>query len=79
MRLWDVLTAAGAPPCGLGARDTLRLEVCYPLHGNDIGPDTNAIEAGSAGSARATSEFSGSDVLRQTRESGPAGASSRSA
>ena len=33
-------------PCGLGARDTLRLEVCYPLHGNDIGPDTNAIEAG---------------------------------
>ena len=46
VRLWDALTAAGAMPCGLGARDTLRLEVCYPLHGNDIGPDTNAIEAG---------------------------------
>ena len=33
-------------PAGLGARDTLRLEVCYPLHGNDITPDTDAISAG---------------------------------
>ena len=37
---------AGAVPCGLGARDALRLEVCYPLHGNDITQETNAIEAG---------------------------------
>ena len=34
--LWDALIEAGAVPCGLGARDALRLEVCYPLHGNDI-------------------------------------------
>ena len=37
--------AAGAMAVGLGARDTLRLEVCYPLHGNDIGPETDAISA----------------------------------
>ena len=36
--LWDAVLARGAVPCGLGARDTLRLEVCYPLHGNDISP-----------------------------------------
>src|SRR5262249_6062793 len=44
--LWDAVVDRGATPCGLGARDTLRLEVCYPLHGNDIGPDTDAISAG---------------------------------
>jgi aminomethyltransferase len=71
VRLWDGLTAAGAVPCGLGARDTLRLEVCYPLHGNDIGPDTNAIEAG-LGWVCAREPFTGSDVLRRTREQGPA-------
>src|SRR5581483_5442488 len=45
-RLWDAVLDRGVVPCGLGARDTLRLEVCYPLHGNDIGPDTDAISAG---------------------------------
>ncbi|HVM69703.1 MAG TPA: glycine cleavage system aminomethyltransferase GcvT, partial [Gaiellaceae bacterium] len=44
--LWDAVVARGAVPCGLGARDTLRLEVCYPLHGNDITPETDAISAG---------------------------------
>src|SRR2546423_1401583 len=44
--LWDRVVARGAVPCGLGARDTLRLEVCYPLHGNDITPETDAISAG---------------------------------
>ena len=38
--LWDAVLARGVVPCGLGARDTLRLEVCYPLHGNDITPET---------------------------------------
>lgn len=36
----------GIKPCGLGARDTLRLEMCYPLNGNDLGPDTTPLEAG---------------------------------
>ena len=46
VRLWDAVLARGVVPCGLGARDTLRLEVCYPLHGNDISPETDAISAG---------------------------------
>ena len=40
--LWDAVLARGVVPCGLGARDTLRLEASLPLHGNDIGPDTDA-------------------------------------
>src|SRR5262249_20209901 len=43
--LWDAVLSRGVVPCGLGARDTLRLEVCYPLHGNDITPETDAISA----------------------------------
>lgn len=42
---FDALLAAGAAPAGLGARDTLRLEMGYPLHGNDIDRDTNPYEA----------------------------------
>jgi aminomethyltransferase len=38
--------AFGIKPCGLGARDTLRLEMCYPLHGNDITEETTPLEAG---------------------------------
>ena len=44
--LWDAIVAAGAVPCGLGARDTLRLEACLPLHGQDITPETDPISAG---------------------------------
>ncbi|MEO0017131.1 MAG: glycine cleavage system aminomethyltransferase GcvT [Verrucomicrobiota bacterium] len=43
---WDRFLAAGAAPCGLGARDTLRLEMCYPLNGNDLSPERTPIEAG---------------------------------
>lgn len=42
---WTALLAAGAAPCGLGARDTLRLEMGYPLHGADLGPDVRPAEA----------------------------------
>jgi len=44
--LWDAVLARSVVPCGLGARDTLRLEVCFPLHGNDITPDSDPISAG---------------------------------
>jgi aminomethyltransferase len=44
--LWDALLNAGCPPCGLGARDSLRLEVAYPLYGNDIDDTTTPLEAG---------------------------------
>lgn len=43
---WERLVAEGARPCGLGARDTLRLEMKYPLHGNDITEETSPVEAG---------------------------------
>lgn len=43
---WDKLLAAGAKPAGLGARDTLRLEMCYPLNGSDLAPDRTPLEAG---------------------------------
>ncbi len=43
---WDALLGAGCKPCGLGARDTLRLEMCYPLNGSDLGPGRTPLEAG---------------------------------
>jgi aminomethyltransferase len=71
--LWDSVLARGVVPCGLGARDTLRLEASLPLHGNDIGPDTDAIEAGLGWTcALDKKEFTGADVLRRTKEEGPA-------
>jgi glycine cleavage system T protein (aminomethyltransferase) len=69
--LWDRVLARGAVPCGLGARDTLRLEVCYPLHGNDITPDTDAISAGLGWCCALDKEFTGVNVLREVKERGP--------
>src|SRR5947208_1911377 len=70
--LWDGVVARGAKPCGLGARDTLRLEVCYPLHGNDIGPETDAISAGLGWVCALDKEFTGADELRRIKAEGPA-------
>jgi aminomethyltransferase len=70
-RLWDAVLARGAVPCGLGARDTLRLEVCYPLHGNDIGPDTDAVSAGLGWACALDKEFEGVEVLRRVKADGP--------
>ncbi len=69
--LWDRVLERGAVPCGLGARDTLRLEVCYPLHGNDIGPDTDAISAGLGWVCALDKDFTGADELRRIKEAGP--------
>src|SRR5260221_5606708 len=44
--IWAELFDSGVVPCGLGARDTLRLEACFHLHGNDLSPDRKPIEAG---------------------------------
>ena len=64
--------AFGIKPCGLGARDTLRLEMCYPLNGSDLSPERNPIEAGLGFFVDLTkSNFIGRDALLQTKESGP--------
>ena len=70
-QLWDRVVERGAAPCGLGARDTLRLEVCYPLHGNDIGPETDAISAGLGWVSALDKDFTGADELRRIKEAGP--------
>lgn len=73
--LWDALMAAGAEfgltPCGLGARDTLRTEMGYPLHGQDIGPSVTPNEArlGWAVGWKKPA-FWGRDVLLAEREAG---------
>ena len=70
--LWDAILAQGVEPCGLGARDTLRLEVCYPLHGNDITPGRTPIEAGLGWACALDKNFTGVEVLRRQKEEGPA-------
>ncbi len=69
--LWDAIVSRGIVPCGLGARDTLRLEVCYPLHGNDIGPQWDAISSGLGWVCALETEFTGVEALRETKARGP--------
>jgi aminomethyltransferase len=71
VRLWDAIIARGVTPCGLGARDTLRLEVCYPLHGNDIGPRWDAIASGLGWACALDTDFTGVELLREVKERGP--------
>jgi aminomethyltransferase len=69
--LWDAIAAAGATPCGLGARDTLRLEVCYPLYGNDLSLERTALEAGLGWvCALDAKDFTGAEVLRRQKAVG---------
>ena len=70
--LWDAIVERGIRPCGLGARDTLRLEVCYPLHGNDIGPRWDAISSGLGWACALGTEFTGAERLRAVKADGPA-------
>jgi aminomethyltransferase len=71
-RLWDAILERGVAPCGLGARDTLRLEVCYPLHGNDISPERTPVEAGLSWACALAKDFTGVEVLRRQKDAGPA-------
>lgn len=70
--LWDAILARGAVPCGLGARDTLRLEACYPLHGQELTPERTPIQAGLGWACALGKDFPGVGVLRSEREAGPA-------
>jgi len=73
-RIWDTLTQAGAEagvvPAGLGSRDTLRLEMGYPLHGLDISPDTDPIEAGLGWVIQWDKQFDAKQALEELRDSG---------
>jgi len=62
--VWDALTADGAAPVGLGARDTLRLEVCFHLYGNDLSEERTPLEAGLGWCCKLETGFIGSDALR---------------
>jgi aminomethyltransferase len=62
--VWDALMEQGVTPAGLGARDTLRLEVCFHLYGNDLSEDRNPIEAGLAWCCKLDTGFIGSEALR---------------
>jgi aminomethyltransferase len=63
-RVWDAFVGDGATPAGLGARDTLRLEVCFHLYGNDLSEDRNPIEAGLGWVCKLDTGFIGADALR---------------
>jgi aminomethyltransferase len=69
--LWDAVLARGVTPCGLAARDSLRIEACFPLHGNDIGPETDAISAGLGWTCALEKEFTGVEELRRIKRDGP--------
>jgi aminomethyltransferase len=75
-KFWNTSLERGKPfgikPCGLGARDTLRLEMCYPLNGSDLSPERNPIEAALGFFVDLTKpNFMGRDVLVETKEKGP--------
>ena len=72
--VWNAIMEAGKPfgikPIGLGARDTLRLEMGYNLYGNDITDETSPIEAGLGWVTKFTHDFIDADVLKQQKERG---------
>ena len=70
--IWVELLDAGVVPCGLGARDTLRLEACFHLHGNDLTPGRNPIEAGLGWCCAEETGFIGSEAVARARADGTA-------
>lgn len=73
-RIWRaILSFAEVTPCGLGARDTLRLEMGYPLHGTDMDRGVDPISAGLGWTvAMGKGEFTGRDAIARIKENGPA-------
>ena len=73
--LWEALSSSGAAfdiePCGLGARDVLRLEMGYPLYGQDLGPERSTLEAGLGWAvAFDKGDFRGREALERQRRDG---------
>jgi aminomethyltransferase len=73
--LWEELVRRGATPAGLAARDTLRLEACFHLYGNDLMVQRGPIEAGLGWCCKEDTGFIGSDAVRAVRERGVGGSS----
>jgi aminomethyltransferase len=72
-RVWEALREGGVVPCGLGARDALRMEMGYPLYGHELGLDTSPLEAGLSFAVSLTDrEFIGRDALAKQVASGRA-------
>ena len=70
--LWDAVVAAGATPAGLGARDTLRTEMGYPLHGHELSLDITPVQAGLVWAVGWDKPaFSGREALVEERAAGP--------
>ncbi|HEX3434373.1 MAG TPA: glycine cleavage system aminomethyltransferase GcvT [Solirubrobacteraceae bacterium] len=69
--LWEELVRRGATQIGLAARDTLRLEVCFHLYGNDLMLERGPIEVGLGWCCREDTGFVGADAVRAVREAGP--------
>ena len=69
--VWNALLGTGASPAGLGARDTLRLEVNYCLYGNDLTDERTPIEAGLGWCVKEDTGFCGAEACRRVREEGP--------
>jgi aminomethyltransferase len=70
--IWQDLLRRGATPCGLAARDTLRLEVNFPLYGNDLSIDRNPIEAGLGWVCAEQTGFIGARAVAAARAEGTA-------
>jgi aminomethyltransferase len=70
--VWDAVVEGGATPAGLGARDTLRLEVCFHLYGNDLMEDRGPIEAGLGWCCKEQTGFIGSERVAADRKAGTA-------
>ena len=69
---WRKFTEAGATPCGLGARDTLRLEMCFPLNGSDLSPERTPVEAGLGFFCKAgNGAYIGGDTVARQKAEGP--------
>ena len=70
--LWDALAAGGATPCGLGARDVLRLEAAYPLYGHELDARTNALECGVGWAIKTgKGDFVGREAIVAAKAQGP--------
>src|SRR4051794_18506562 len=70
--IWVELLEAGVVPCGLGSRDTLRLEACFPLHGNELTPERTPIEAGLGWCCKEETNFIGGQAVARARAEGTA-------